>query len=287
MANTFAPMRTPIQAILIAITFALAFASCKRGNDIPVLTVSPGTPVIAVTSGNVIAFRITGTSDKSSLSRLLITSKRDNDFTQTVIDTALSGSAFSMDWEFLAPHATAAYSNKITFELFEEDGDKMSTRRTLSVTLGAILLTETTGHQFYSRNSATQGESAFDLEERVPVLYTVDSARRDIQDNPASSSDTQLSRSWVSPAGGRMVRFNGFDYANATNVSVRNAFNSGVPAEELNNIAVNDIIIVRLGSLPANVSHYALIRITDILDVDGTADDDRYTFNLKWAVFTE
>jgi len=280
-------MRTSFIGALVALFFALAFSACKRGNDIPVLTVSPSSPVIAVTSGNVIAFRILGSSDNSSLSRLTITSKRDNDFTVTVIDTSLSGSAFSWDWEYEVPHAAAAYSTKLTFDLYEEDGDRMSARRTLSVSLGAILLTETTGHQFYSRNSAIQGESAFDLEERVPVLYTVDSTRRDIQDNPASASDTQLSRSWISPAGGRMVRFNGFDYANATNVSVRNAFNSGVPLEELGSIAVNDIIIVRLGSLPTNVSHYALLRITDILDVDGTADNDRYTFNLKWAVFTE
>ncbi|MBK6341082.1 MAG: hypothetical protein IPF41_00460 [Flavobacteriales bacterium] len=280
-------MRTSYLGALVALCFTLAFSACKRGNDIPVLTVSPSSPVIAATSGNVVAFRILGSSDKSSLSRLTITSKRDNDFTVTVVDTSLSGSAFSWDWEYEVPHAAAAYSTKLTFELYEEDGDRMSARRTLSVSLGATLLTETTGHQLYSRNSAIQGESAFDLEERVPVLYTVDSTRRDIQDNPASASDTQLSRSWISPAGGRMVRFNGFDYANATNVSVRNAFNSGVPLEELSSIAVNDIIIVRLGSLPANVSHYALVRITDILDVDGTADNDRYSFNLKWAVFTE
>jgi len=280
-------MRQHLLSIPLVLSFALAFAACKRENDIPVLTVSPSAPVIATTSGNVVEFRITGTSDKSTLSRLLITSKRDNDFTITVIDTAISGSSLSMNWEYLVPHATAPYSTKLTFELFEADGDKMSTRRTLSVNLGATLLTETTGHQFYSRNSAIQGESAFDLEERLPVLYSVDSARRDLQDNPASSSDTQISRSWISPAGGRMVRFNGFDYANATNVSVRNAFNSGVPVEEMNNIAVNDIILVRLGSLPSNVSHYAALRVTDILDVDGTADNDRYTFNLKWAVFEE
>lgn len=264
-----------------------SLAACKKENKIPVLNVSPGTPVIAVTSGNVVSFRITGTSDASTLSRLLITSKRDNDFTITVVDSALSGKSFTWDWEYLVPHSAEPYSLLLTFELQEADGDRMTTRRTLSVSLGAILLAESTGHQFYSRNSATQGESAFDLEQRVPVLYTVDSARRDLQDNPASASETDISRSWISPAGGRFVRFNGFDYANATNVSVRNAFNSGVPVEQINNVAVNDIIIVRLGSLPANVSHYAVLRVTDILDEPGSADNDRYTFNMKWAVFEE
>lgn len=280
-------MRRPLPQLLSSLIMILVLASCKRENEIPVLTVTPSAPVLAVTSGNVITFRITGTSDKSNLSRLLITSKRDNDFTVTEIDTALSGGGLNWTWEYQVQHAAEPYATRLTFELYEADGDKMSTRRTLSVSLGAILLTESAGHQFYSRNSATHGESAFDLEERLPILYTVDSTRRDLQDDPVSASETEISRIWISPSGGRMVRFNGFDYANATNVSVRNAFNSGVPVEELTSVAVNDVIIVKLGSLPANVSHYAAVRVTDILDEPGSADNDRYTFNMKWAVFVE
>ncbi|MFN3875714.1 MAG: hypothetical protein ACK4L7_07375 [Flavobacteriales bacterium] len=262
-------------------------AGCRRKNDIPVLTVSPSAPSIAVVSGNVVSFRITGKSDLSTLTRLVITSKRDNAFTTTVLDTALSGSSFLMDWEYLVAHASAAYSNQLRFELYEADGDKMALTRLLSVTPGAEVLTETSGHQFFSRNSTTQATSAFDLQERLPVLYTVDSTRRDLQDNPASPSDLSLSRSWISPAGGRMLRFNGFDYANATNVSLRNAYHTGVPAEQIGNLAVGDIILMRLGSLPANVGHYCAIRITDIYDESGSADNDRYTFSLKWAVFVE
>lgn len=274
-------------AAIAASGLLLFSAGCKKENEIPVLTVSPGTPVMAVTSGNVVAFRINGSSDGGKLSRLRITSKRDNGFTVTVVDTAISGSTFAWTWEYAVAHASEPYDNQLRFELHESDGDQMGVTRILEVSLGAVLLAESTGHQFSSRNSATTGESAFDLEERIPVLYTVDSARRDLQDNPASGTDVDISRSWISPAGGRMVRFNGFDYANATNVSVRSAFNSGVPVEQLNNIAVNDIIIVRLGSLPANISHYAALRITDILDEPGNADNDRYTFNMKWAVFVE
>lgn len=274
-------------SILCMAALAALLVGCRRKNDIPVLTVTPGTPSIAVVSGNVVAFRITGTSDQSALTRLVITSKRDNSFTTTVLDTALSGGSFSMEWEYLVAHASAAYSNQLRFELYEADGDKMALQRLLSVTPGAEVLIETSGHQFYSRNSATQGASAFDLQERIPVLYTVDSTRRDLQDNPASPGDLALSRSWISPAGGRMLRFNGFDYANATNVSLRNAYLTGVPAEQVSDLAVGDIILVRLGSLPANVSHYCALRVTDIYDEAGSADNDRYTFNMKWAVFVE
>ncbi|MBX2971992.1 MAG: hypothetical protein KF797_02715 [Flavobacteriales bacterium] len=275
-----------VRFVLLASAIA-ALTACKRENEIPVLTVSPSTPVMAVTSGNVISFHLTGTSDKSSLSRLIIRSKLENGFSITEKDSALSGKSFSWTWEYLVPHAAVDYNKTLTFDLYEADGDHMALSRTLSVTLGAALLTEVSGQQFYSRNSTTHGGSAFDLEERIPVLYTVDSARRDIQDQPADGAQTEISRTWISPAGGRMVRFNGFDYANATDVSLRNAFHTGTPLEELRNVAVNDIILTRLGSLPANVSHYVAIRVTDILDEPGSADNDRYTFNMKWAVFME
>lgn len=275
-----------VRAVLL-MSLLGALAGCRRENKIPILTVSPQTPVMAVSSGNVVSFTITGRSDHSSLSRLIIRSKRDNSFSITEVDTALSGSSLSWNWEYMVPHAVANYSTKLTFELYEADGDEMTAARTLNVTLGAVLLVEASGQQFYSRNSATHGESAFDLEDRVPVLYSVDSTRRDLQDKPADVAQTEISRTWISPAGGRMVRFNGFDYANATDMSLRNAFNSGVPVEELTNVAVNDVILVRLGSLPANVNHYAALRVTDILDEPGSADNDRYTFNMKWAVFVE
>ena len=39
--------------------------------------------------------------------------------------------------------------------------------------------------------------------------------------------------------------------------------------------------------MPANTSYYTAIRITSLVDDAGTADQDRYVFNMKWAVFVE
>lgn len=274
------------KAAALSIAVAGLLTACKRENKIPLLVVEPESRDIGVTSGQVFTFTMKARSDNSTLSRLVITSKRGNGFTNTVVDSALSGKSFNWNWEFQVAHATAAYDELYTFTLYDAEGESMSTARTLYVTLTETLLQETSGHLFYSRNSAVHPESAFDVEERVQVIYTADSTRRDVQDNPSGPGEV-LSSSWISPAGGRFVRFNDFDYANATDIGLRNAFNSGVPVEQIDNITVGDIILTKLGSLPANTGYYAALRVTGIVDEPGTADNDRYQFNLKWASFTE
>lgn len=279
-------MHSIFRSVLLTIAIAATFVSCKKENEIPILLVEPTDRDIDVVSGQVTSFIVKGRSDNSTLSRLVVTSKRGNGFTTTVKDTTLGGTQFQWNWEFAVAHATADYTDLYTFTLFDANGETMSTTRTLYVTLGETLLSETSGHIFYSRNSGTHPESAFDVEDRVQVIYTADSTIRDLQDNPSGSGD-DLSRSWISPADGRMLRFNGFDYANATDASLQNAFNTGIPLEQVDDIQVGDIILTRLGSLPANTSHYAALRITGLVDDAGTADEDRYIFNMKWAVFVE
>lgn len=280
-------MSSIFRSVVFLIAVAGALSSCKKENEIPLLLVEPTERDIDVVSGQVTSFLIKGRSDNSTLSRLVITSKRGNGFTTTVKDSTLSGSQFQWYWEFAVAHATTDYTELYTFTLFDTDGETMSTTRMLYVTLGETLLSETSGHIFYSRNSPTHPESAFDVQDRVQVIYTADSTIRDLQDNPTGGPTDELSRSWISPADGRMLRFNAFDYANATDVSLQNAFNTGVPLEQIDDIQVGDIIITRLGSLPANTSHYAALRITGLVDDAGTADEDRYIFNMKWAVFVE
>lgn len=284
--SRFIEMTAAFRSLALLLTGALVLSACKRENKIPILSIQPEARDIGVTSGQVFSFTIKGRSDNSTLSRLRITTKRGSGFTNTVVDSALTGSTFIWEWEFQVAHATAAYDEIYTFTLFDAEGETMSTSRTLYVTLTETLLQETSGHLFYSANSAVHPEAAFDVQDRVQVISTADSTRRDIQDNPAGSGE-ELSKSWKSPAGGRFVRFNDFDYANATDIGLRNAFNSGVPLEQVDNITVGDIILTRLGSLPANQGYYAALRITGIVDEPGTADNDRYQFNMKWASFTE
>ena len=159
----------PMFFLSLVAVFAL---SCKKENKIPVITVSPTAADLDVFSGDVVAFRIQGRSDNSTLTRLVITSKKGNGFTTTIVDSTISGTAFNWDWEYFVANAIEDYTELLTFRLYDADGALMDTQRTLYVTLAATVLTETTGHQFYSRNSGLHTESAVDLQDRVQVLYT-------------------------------------------------------------------------------------------------------------------
>ena len=127
----------------------------------------------------------------------------------------------------------------------------------------------------YANNSGHT--DAFDLELNAPLFSTVaDTTTRDLQDD--SGMDTVLSKRWKSPAVGKFVAFNGFDYANATDSSVINAYNSGIKLPIINNISTGDIFITKLGSTSA--SKYVLIRISDVRDNIGSAND-YYEFSIK------
>ena len=87
-----------------------------------------------------------------------------------------------------------------------------------------------------------------------------------------------MSLSWISPAGGRFVRFNTYDYANATDSSIVDAYNAGLDLPKVDNIQNGDIILTKLGSTSS--TDYAAILITGVYDPDST-NLDYYLFNIK------
>ena len=259
----------------------ISIYSCRKENVNPVLILFPNELQIEVTSGQVISFKIEARSDNNELSRLTITSKRDNAFTTTAFDSLVSGKSLKYTYEMQVANSTGPYSLLLTFRITDNDGNTSELLRVLNVTAGAVTLTETSGHTFYSKASGTHPEYAFDLKNKIPVIGTIDSIFRDLQDNPQFANSDTLSRSWKSPANGRFVRFPGYDYANATDQSLINAYNSGIPFDLINQITVGEIILTKLGSQPDSIPIYAVIKIMEVSDGPG-ADNDKYVFNMKW-----
>jgi len=143
--------------------------------------------------------------------------------------------------------------------------------------IGPILLTETTGHKMHSKNS--QNTDAYNIETGTAEFSTLsDSTDRDMEDNPASDTVSTLSLSWISPAGGQFVKFNTFDYPNATDSSLRDAYDAGIALSKVDNIQAGDIILTKLGDTTG--SSYATIQVTSINDPDST-NLDFYLFNIK------
>lgn len=259
---------------LACFTMVLA-SSCKRDKDsIPHVNVTPDPLYIYGNIGDLVTFNITVSSDVS-LSRFYISQQPDNQVAVTVFDTAVTTKGLTMTYYYRLPAALAGKSVIFEFGAQDENGTVgKEVKRVYIATPVAVALTETSGHRMYSNLSL--GQDAYNLETNVPQFSTADSTLRDMQD--ASGTDTTLSKHWTSPAGGLFVAYNGFDYANATDISTVNAYDGGVKFSQLSGLAIGDIIITKLGSLTTN--KYAVIRITDIVDLPGK-NNDYYEFTIK------
>ena len=204
----------------------------------------------------------------------------DNSFQITTLDSTIDSKDFSMVYEYKIPAAAAGKSIIFSYNAIDADGNKGADLKRLIVAADtAIILTETSGHVMYSGKSLNH-QDAFDLETNTvkwSQLPGVDTTALDIKDFPTDTT-AALAKSWVSPAHGKFVRANGFDYANATDVNMINAYTSSTKLEIMDNIQINDILITKLGSVGAD--KYAIIRITGITDASGK-ESDSYLFSIK------
>jgi hypothetical protein len=248
--------------------------SCKRDKDsVPHVSVTPTPLYIIGNAGDLITFNIRVDSEVK-LAKFYINQQPDNQVLVTVKDTVITTKGTSFTYYYRLPAALAGKSVIFEFKAEDENGNVGKELRRVFISNPTVTLTETTGHRMYS--SLTTNPDAFDLEANVTQFSTSDSTTRDIQDN--SGTDTTLSRTWISPAGGTFVLYNGYDYANATDVSLKDAYNGGVKLTLISGLAVNDIILTKLGSL--STDKYATIRITDIRDLPGKTND-YYEFSVK------
>ncbi|MES2764155.1 MAG: hypothetical protein V4677_18200 [Bacteroidota bacterium] len=263
-------------SLLIASTFI--FSCKKEKNSSPIMSVTPGSLYLYGEVGDLITFKIS-VSSENSLSKVVIMSTRENEMPALVKDTAISTKGTTFNYYFKIPTDLAGKSIVFDFKAEDVNGKTGGTAKRLYVNAlpvsSVIVLSETSGHRMYSNLSTSP--DAYDLETNSSKFSIVaDTASRDIQD--FSGADTTLSKNWKSPAGGKFVRFNSYDYANATDSSAIAAYSAGANQSVLYNVAVNDIIITKLGSVGSN--KYVVLRITNIVDNAGK-NNDYYEFNVK------
>lgn len=272
-----------IKLLILAITTVVVSSlviSCKKDKDSkPIITITPGALHIYGKAGDLISFNISVSSDVA-LSKVVIKGQPDNETPTILLDTAIFTKSTSFNYYYRIPANLAGKSIFFIFRAENQNGIVNENFTRLYVTapqaVVPVALTESAGHRMYS-NLSTTNQDAYNLETKIAEnSMTADTASRDIQDMSAASST--LSLSWNSPAGGKFVVFNSFDYANATDSSTISAYSSGVKYSILYNLQLNDIIITKLGSVSTN--KYVVMRITDIVDVAGK-DGDYYEFTIK------
>jgi hypothetical protein len=256
-------------AIIVVVLF-----SCQKEEEKAVVLLSPFDLYINSEPSKVISLEITCHSP-SEMKRLTITSRIVGYYSKTEIDTIISGNDFYMTYEYLIPDLMESSTIILEFTLRDASSDIVKNARIIEVVATTNYLVETAGHEMFSGNSGKQdgynllaGSSLFRNLASSPLIHIADT----------SDSDLLLKR-WISPAGIKFVKFSGFDYANCTDLSARDAYNAGIKFDFVDNIAQGDILITKIIN-NKSVDTYVVIKIMNVLDGTGSASD-RYIFNIK------
>jgi len=268
--------------LILACFCSLLLTMCKKDRNDPIIDVTPAGLYLSGTINYVVTFTIEVAGDYE-LRSFTITSQIDDGLSIAIteVDQSLSVSTYSTNFQYIPPSATAGKSVIFTFTATDSnDGSTSAVKRLLVAALpvvGPELLTETSGHIMNSKNS--QSADAYDLQAGTAQFSSLtDTTVRDIEDYPLSDTTDVLSLSWISPAGGDFVKFNSFDYANATDSSLIDAFNAGAKLNKVDNLASGDIVLTKIGS--TTTDEYMVILLTSISDQDST-DQDFYVFSVK------
>ncbi len=212
-------------------------------------------------------------SSSKEIRSLRLSEKRSNAATKIVLDTTLFSKQTTVFWDYKIPvYSKDASQYYLDMDVIFSNGNISTKRLIINIVRKDILLQESAGYVLYSRMSSKA--SGFDvnaLRAVSPGLVPISS----ISFKDSSTSNT-LSRMWISPAGGKFVRYRAgsFDYANATLAKVQDAYSASIKQELVSNIVEGDVIIY------SQNSDYKLLRITTIIDSD-SSQNDMYVFSLK------
>lgn len=255
---------------------SIFWMSCERDTDLPNVFVLPGALNIPTNGGDLIEFDINIVAGDNPLSNFRITQKPLNGLTSTVLDTTITGQQSSFFYIYEVPVGDSDIV--MTFTATDTKGFEGATARRLALQ-GNNFLPESTGHTLYSRYS-TAGNDAFDLNGSSPHFLATnpDSTLVDLMEFDPTDDGT-LGLALTSLSGVKFVRNNSFNYPEATQASAENTFISSTSVEIISDLEIDDVLIAEY-QIDSAVFDYAVIKITSILDQDGS-DADRYIFNLK------
>jgi len=257
---------------------AILFQNCKKEDPDPLITsINPSQQVLNGNAGEVKNFYFNASS-KDGLNRLIISQQEVGSTSKVILDSLMHGiknSTYKL--EFVIPEKQKDYTLLLTFRIIDNEGRDKTEARKILVKSNEIMLTEFSGATIFSK--ASGNADAFDLVAMTAKFSTLSpDSLRDIQMYSENDTSSVLSKSIISPAGGQFVLFNGFDYVNATALTLQEAYNSGQKVDKISNLEQGQIILTRLGR--KSNSSYAAIKITDVIDLPG-AKNDKILFNVK------
>ncbi|MBN1463732.1 MAG: hypothetical protein JXQ69_08970 [Paludibacteraceae bacterium] len=255
--------------------------SCSDDNKTPLLSVTPNDFFQYVDSSQIVHFQISASAaEDRTLNRFTITYATKFEQSRVLFDTIINNTKkFNFNYDYKIPVFNDSTDVYITFDLYDNEGENHKIAKILSVKTFAqkiYLLTEYAGNVMYT-DPAFHG-TAFNLSTCNLLSDYTDSTAMHLFAEIDTLNPSTLQLKWTSPAKLNFVRFNGYDYANATSETAKTAYDAGAKIDFISTITNNDIYITKLSS--SNDDEYVVIKVTNIFD-NTDSKDDMYMFNVK------
>lgn len=248
--------------------------SCRDSDDETNngMRISPEGNYYSLDAGSIINFTLSVES-REELSRYRVVETINNRKVTVLKDENISGKVYS-DWlDYTVPDSLGFGNHQIEllFSTLDVKGNEMKRVKIITVSNSERNLTEFGGNTMYS--SISSQFDAYDLLTGSPK-YSSDTTSH-IQDFTRANPTDSLSKSWTSPISDiKFVRFNSFDYGNATDVTVKTAFETGVKNDTIRNLKADDVILTKVQN------NYIAIKLIFVTDLNGNAND-KYIFSIK------
>lgn len=263
--------------LLLVLFTALVLFNCEEEqatSPILVFLTPTGTTIEANTNDHVFITVEASTNIGNTLS-LHIESVDDLYGIQPLFDSIFNRTSFNYMFDYIVPQFPDSTETLLIFSLANDVNDEAKIAKRILINKGESFVSESTGHIIYS--SASDKPNSFSLKSLSPG-YLADSATFEVDIVDASDiaiHGETLSRTWISHTGLSFVQFNGFNYASANSLTIKNAYEIGVKLSKITNIQDSDVYLVGKGS--AAIGVIQVVAVTD----QPMVTDDKYTFSIK------
>lgn len=232
--------------------------------------------ITSVYSNTYQKIKIEISSIDTELSRLAISSYDNLRGNISLLDSALSTKKLSYEYLYKVPMLPRD-SVTVTLRIAASDknGYTQEVSRRLFIIAQDYRLEEVAGITLYT-NEIKDHPNGICLEDLRPLTVSMaDSAAIDIYTYVDEDHPETLTKEWRSNTDIYFARANQFDYANATNRSVAEAFGNAVANPRISRIEKDDIILVGRGNQAVGA-----IKVVQLYDEPGS-ENDRYLINIK------
>lgn len=265
-------MKKILCCLFLAITLA---TSCMNEDDATPVVIYVTPNAYEAASNSKIYFDIISKTINETITLFEISTFDKDNGSKVIYSTKPSSKQFVHRFEYTVPNYAEDQTVEFTFSATDNINNKQNISISILVLGNATSIKELTGFALYSPLSGKNDSFSFKLQ--LPVnSKTATEEELDIYVKPLEDEGSDLlSGSWASKTGVRFSKVNNFNYAAATLQSVAAIFPTLTTEPEIGSLENEDIIFVGRDS-----EAIAVIRIVNIYDGDGVADD-RYDISMK------